>query len=129
MPRELSAASKFEHLPGGNGATVGFSHKLQVGFADINRDNFDHGVGDDPNFSTRGRSERLSYSLDWSALGGERMRLLAGAERGWTSTLTANALSRVAGRDRSTFYTVMLVGRPQSRLTVNARERNHNHHK
>src|SRR3546814_11794791 len=95
MPRELSAASKFEHLPGGNGATVGFSHKLQFGFADINRDNFDPSIGDDPNFSARGRSERLSYSLDWSALGGDRLRLLAGAEREWTHALTRSEERRV----------------------------------
>src|SRR3546814_12899376 len=112
MPRELSAASKFEHLPGGNGATVGFSHKLQFGFADINRDNFDPSIGDDPNFSARGRSERLSYSLDWSALGGDRLRLLAGAEREWTHALTSSAFSSDRGK------TAIKIGRPSCRERV-----------
>src|SRR3546814_12969048 len=107
---DLYAAATIEHRPGGSDTNGGFSHKLQFGFADINRDNFDPSIGDDPNFSARGRSERLSYSIDWSALGGDRLRLLAGAEREWAHALTSSAFSRdremgrAAGRERGWTY-------------------------
>src|SRR3546814_16661664 len=63
---------------------------------------------------------RLSYSLDWSALGGDRLRLLAGAEREWTRTLTANAFSSDAGRTAITSFWGMLVGRPPASLSIPA---------
>src|SRR3546814_6777497 len=82
----------------------GVCSSVRFGFADINRDNFDPSIGDDPNFSARGRSERLSYSLDWSALGGDRLRLLAGAEREWTHALTSSAFSSDRGKTAITSF-------------------------
>lgn len=125
--REHYAAATIEHRPGGTGSTGGFSHKLQFGFADINRDNFDPSIGDDPNFSARGRSERLSYSLDWSALGGDRLRLLAGAEREWTRALTASAFSSDQGKTAITSFWGMLVGRPTESLSITAGVRHDDH--
>src|SRR3546814_6972318 len=70
---------------------------------------------------------RLSYSLDWSALGGDRLRLLAGAEREWTRTLTANAFSSDAGRTAITSFWGMLVGRPTDSLSITAGVRHDDH--
>lgn len=81
--RTLCRRLPSEHRPGGNAGTTGFSHKLAFGFADINRDNYDPAVGSDPSFKARGRSERLSYSIDWLTAGnasGQQVRLIAGAE-------------------------------------------------
>src|SRR3546814_17884887 len=70
---------------------------------------------------------RLSYSLDWSALGGDRLRLLAGAEREWTRTLTANAFSSDAGRTAITSFWGMPVGRPTDSLSIPAGGRHDDH--
>src|SRR3546814_7402280 len=100
----------------------GVCSSVRFGFADINRDNFDPAIGDDPNFSARGRSERLSYSLDWSALGGDRLRLLAGAEREWTHALTSSAFSSDRGKTAITSFWGMLVGRPTESLSKRDRK-------
>lgn len=125
--REHYAAATIEHRPGGNGADADFSHKLQFGFADINRDNFNPDIGSDPGFSARGRSERLSYSLDWSALGDDRLRLIAGAEREWTRALTADAFSSDASATAINSVWGMVVGRPTDGLSLTAGVRHDDH--
>ena len=128
--REHYAAASVEHRPGGNASTTGFSHKLAFGFADINRDNYDPAAGSDPSFKARGRSERLSYSIDWLTAGNasaQQVRLIAGAEREWTRSLTADAFSSDSGRTATTGLWAMIVGKPTETLSLTAGVRRDNH--
>jgi vitamin B12 transporter len=128
--REHYAAASVEHRPGGNGSTTGFSHKLAFGFADINRDNYDPAAGSDPSFKARGRSERLSYSIDWLTAGnvsGQQIRLIAGAEREWTRSQTADAFSSDSGRTATTGLWAMVVGKPTETLSLTAGVRRDDH--
>lgn len=124
--QEHYAAATIEHRPGGNASEGGFSHKLQFAFADINRDNFDPSFGStDPSFSARGRNERLSYSLDWQAV--SQLRLLAGVEREWVRSLTADAFSSDIGKTATTSFWGMLVGKPTDSLSLTAGIRHDDH--
>ncbi|WP_422061922.1 TonB-dependent receptor plug domain-containing protein [Sphingopyxis sp.] len=123
--QEHYAAATIEHRPGGNGSEGGFSHKLQYAFADINRDNFDPSIGNDPSFAARGRNERLSYSLDWAAV--SQVRVLAGAEREWTHSLTADAFSSDAGKTATTSFWGMVVAKPTETLSLTAGVRHDDH--
>lgn len=124
--QEHYAAVTIEHRPGGNASEGGFSHKLQYAFADINRDNFDPSFGStDPSFRARGRSERLSYTVDWTAV--SQLRVLAGAEREWVRSLTGDAFSSDAGRTATTSFWGMLVGKPTETLTLTAGIRRDDH--
>ncbi|HRE36499.1 MAG TPA: TonB-dependent receptor, partial [Sphingopyxis terrae] len=128
--REHYAAASVEHRPGGNASTTGFSHKLAFGFSDINRDNYDPAAGSDPSFKARGRSERLSYSIDWLTAGnasGQQVRLIAGAEREWTRSLTADAFSSDSGRTATTGLWAMIVGKPTETLSLTAGVRRDDH--
>jgi vitamin B12 transporter len=55
-----------------------FKNRLAFTIADINRDNFDPGVGTAPSFIGRGRSQRYEYQGDFQLV--EQLRLVAGAE-------------------------------------------------
>lgn len=124
--QEHYAAVTIEHRPGGNASTGGFAHKLQYAFADINRDNFDPSFGStDPSFRARGRNERLSYNIDWTAV--SQLRVLAGAEREWVRSLTSDAFSSDAGKTATTSFWGMLVGKPTETLTLTAGIRHDDH--
>lgn len=130
--KEHYAALTLEHRPGGNYRQSGFSHKLQYGFADVNRDNFDPAMGSAPTFRARGRNERLGYSLDWG-LGGaadggaDRLRLIAGVEREWSQSRTADAFSNDAGKTATTSVWGMLLGQPTDSLSLTAGVRHDDH--
>ncbi|MDZ3831653.1 MAG: TonB-dependent receptor [Sphingopyxis sp.] len=130
---EHYAAASIEHRPGAQASTTGFSHKLQFGIADINRDNFDPARGETPSFRARGRSKRLSYSIDWGFGGASDngasngLRLIAGAEREWTRSQTADAFSADAGRTVTTGLWAMLAGRPTNGLSLTAGVRHDDH--
>src|SRR3546814_8933358 len=70
--REHYAAATIEHRPGGSDTNGGFSHKLQFGFAEIGRANFDPSLGDDPTFSAPRPRQRLSHSPHWRPPGRHR---------------------------------------------------------
>lgn len=123
--QEHYAAATIEHRPYGNDSTTGFSHRLQFGFADVNRDNFNPDFGDDPTFRARGRTERLSYNIDWSVL--DAVRLLAGAEREWTRSFTDDGFAPDRGKTATTGVWGMLVARPTDSLSVTAGVRNDDH--
>lgn len=123
--REHYAAATIEHRPGGNDSSTGFSHKLQFGFADVNRDNYNPAFGTAPSFSARGRNERLSYSIDWAAV--SSLRLLAGAEREWTRSLTDDGFSPDSGKTATTSFWGMLVGKPTDALSLTAGIRHDDH--
>ena len=131
--KEHYAAATLEHRPAGNTRGGGFSHRLQFAFADVNRDNFNPDFGDAPTFRARGRSERLSYSIDWSlgdvlrSAAGDSLRLIAGAEREWTRALTDDGFAADRGRTRTTGGWAMLAARPTESfsLTLGARRDDH----
>ncbi|MGV1681772.1 TonB-dependent receptor plug domain-containing protein [Sphingopyxis sp. NJF-3] len=130
---EHYAAATLEHRPDGNDSGGGFSQRLQFGFADVNRDNFNPDFGDAPTFRARGRSERLSYSVDWG-LGdvfgsgtGDSLRLLAGAEREWTRSLTDDGFAPDEGRTATTGGWAMLVARPTETFSLTAGVRRDDH--
>lgn len=131
--QEHYGAVTVQHRPGGNASAGGFSHKLQFGIADVNRDNFDPAQGEAPSFRARGRSERLSYSVDWGFGGatgdgaGNRLRLIAGAEREWTRSLTADAFSNDRGRTATTGLWGSIAARPTDGLSLTAGVRHDDH--
>ncbi|UKK85242.1 TonB-dependent receptor [Sphingopyxis sp. BSN-002] len=123
--REHYAAATIEHRPGGNDSTTGFSHKLQFGFADVNRDNYNPDFGTAPSFTARGRNERLSYSIDWAAIA--QLRVLAGAEREWTHAFTDDGFAADNGKTATTSFWGMLVGKPTETLSLTAGIRHDDH--
>lgn len=123
--QEHYAAATIEHRPGGNDSTTGFSHKLQFGIADINRDNFNPDFSSDPTFRARGRNERLSYSIDWSLV--DAVRLIAGAEREWTRSFTDDGFAPDRGKTATTGLWGMLVAKPTDTLSLTAGVRNDDH--
>ena len=131
--QEHYAALTIEHRPGGNDVDGNFSYKLQYGFADVNRDNFDPAIGSAPTFRARGRSERLSYSFDWSPVGtfgggnADLLRLIAGVEREWSRSLTADAFSNDAGKTATSSAWAMLLAKPTDSLSLTAGVRHDDH--
>jgi len=122
--REHYAAASLEHRPGGSSSAGGFAHRLQFAFADVNRDNFNPDLGEPPTFRARGRSERLSYSIDWGlgdvfgSTAGDSLRLIAGAEREWTRALTDDGFAPDRGQTATTGGWAMLAARPTDAFSL-----------
>lgn len=122
--REHYAAASLEHRPGGSSRAGGFAHRLQFAFADVNRDNFNPDLGKAPTFRARGRSERLSYSIDWGlgdvfgSTAGDSLRLIAGAEREWTRALTDDGFAPDRGQTATTGGWAMLAARPTDAFSL-----------
>lgn len=123
--QEHYAAASLEQRLDGNASTTGFSHRLQFGFADVNRDNFNPDFGSDPSFRARGRSERLAYSVDWALI--DAVRLIAGAEREWTRSFTDDGFSPGRGKTATTGVWGMLVAKPTDSLSLTAGVRRDDH--
>lgn len=123
--REHYAAASIEHRPGDQATDGGFSHKLAFTIADIDRDNYDPATGTAPVFSARGRTERLSYTIDW--LPSAPLRLLAGVEREWARSLAADAWSSDTGRAATTSAWAMVAARPTDTLSLTAGVRHDDH--
>lgn len=123
--QEHYAAASLEHRLDGNASTTGFSHKLQFGFADINRDNFNRDFGTAPTFRARGRSERLAYSVDWGF--SNALRLIAGAEREWTRSFTDDGFAPDQGKTATTGVWGMLLAKPTESFTLTAGVRHDDH--
>ncbi|SKB91793.1 TonB-dependent receptor plug domain-containing protein [Sphingopyxis flava] len=131
--KEHYAAASLEHRPAGTSGADGFAHRLQFAFADVNRDNFNPDFGDAPTFRARGRSERLSYSLDWGlgdvfgSAAGDSLRLIAGAEREWTRALTDDGFAPDRGQTATTGGWAMLAARPTETFSLTAGVRRDDH--
>lgn len=123
--QEHYVAASLEHRLNGNASTNGFSHKLQFGIADVNRDNFNPDFGTAPTFRARGRNERLSYSIDWGVV--DALRLVAGAEREWTRSFTDDGFSPDRGKTATTGVWGMLLAKPTDSFTLTAGVRHDDH--
>ncbi|WP_227339883.1 TonB-dependent receptor plug domain-containing protein [Sphingopyxis sp. P8] len=124
--REHYAAALIEHRPGGRGTgATGFTHQLQFGIADVNRDNYNPAFGTAPGFSARGRSERLSYSADWTVT--PEIRLIAGAEREWSRSLTDDGFAPDRRKTATTGVWAMATAKPTDTLTLTGGVRRDDH--
>jgi vitamin B12 transporter len=132
--REAYGGVAIEHVADSLDTESGFSHRLSLGVADVNRDSFDPAFGSAPGFSARGRSERLSYSIDWAPIGDygggwnrTDLRILAGVEREWNRSKTGSSF----GYDRQSTHTTsgyaMVLGKPSDALSLTAGVRHDDH--
>ena len=127
--REHYAGVTLEHKPDDDSGSTGFSHRLVLGFADVNRDNFDTPAATAASFYARGRNERLSYAFDWLPIArnfGE-LRVLGGVEREWVRARTGSPFSSDIGKTATTSAWGQLVGKPTGRLSLTAGIRHDNH--
>lgn len=127
--REHYAGATLEHTPDDAAGDSGFTHRVQFGFSDINRDNFTKPGDAVPNFFARGRNERLSYIVDWLPVAANdgALRVLGGIEREWVHARTGSAFSADNDRTATTSFWGQLVGRPMDRLALTAGVRHDRH--
>ncbi len=134
--REHYGAASLEHnLDGGGSAdTLKLSQKVTFSIADINRDSFNPAFGAAPDFSARGRTERLAYTLNlqpFGSIGGgwqtTDLLISAGAEREWSRSFTGSSFSSDRGKTRTDAAFAQIVGRPVEAISLTAGVRYENH--
>jgi vitamin B12 transporter len=132
--REHYGAASIEYDLGGNADQLKLNQKFSFSIADINRDSLNPAFGTAPDFRARGRTERLSYTLNLQPLGGQYggwqttdLLISAGAEREWSRSFTADSFSQDRGKTSTNAAFAQVVGRPIAAVSLTAGIRYEDH--